>query len=209
MRERLTKNDVEKIQAEIEHRKLVERKELIEAVKEARSHGDLSENFEYHAAKKAKNQNESRIRYLERMLKTAEIVEDHSKEDEIGLNNTVELYCEDDDEAQNNLLPVSVDLQQVQAVVDDVDGSGDRGAFLCDLVQLHRCACLPDRRLSTGKQQENQLVRVGDLYGGIDPERYTGFAFGMGPDRLTMLRYGVNDLRLFFEGDLRFLGQFR
>ena len=52
MRERLTKNDVEKIQAEIEHRKLVERKELIEAVKEARAHGDLSENFEYHAAKK-------------------------------------------------------------------------------------------------------------------------------------------------------------
>ncbi|MDD3354088.1 phenylalanine--tRNA ligase subunit alpha [Zoogloea sp.] len=46
-------------------------------------------------------------------------------------------------------------------------------------------------------------------FGGIDPERYTGFAFGMGPDRLTMLRYGVNDLRLFFEGDLRFLGQFR
>ena len=52
MREKLTKSDVEKIQAEIEHRKLVERKELIEAVKEARSHGDLSENFEYHAAKK-------------------------------------------------------------------------------------------------------------------------------------------------------------
>ena len=47
------------------------------------------------------------------------------------------------------------------------------------------------------------------LGGGIDPERYTGFAFGMGPDRLTMLRYGVNDLRLFFDGDLRFLGQFR
>ena len=45
--------------------------------------------------------------------------------------------------------------------------------------------------------------------GGIDPERYTGFAFGMGPDRLTMLRYGINDLRLFFEGDLRFLSQFR
>lgn len=42
----------------------------------------------------------------------------------------------------------------------------------------------------------------------IDPERYLGFAFGMGPDRLTMLRYGVNDLRLFFDGDLRFLRQF-
>jgi phenylalanyl-tRNA synthetase alpha chain len=46
-------------------------------------------------------------------------------------------------------------------------------------------------------------------HGGVDPERYTGFAFGFGPDRLTMLRYGVNDLRLFFEGDLRFLSQFR
>jgi phenylalanyl-tRNA synthetase alpha chain len=45
--------------------------------------------------------------------------------------------------------------------------------------------------------------------GGIDPERYTGFAFGMGPDRLTMLRYGISDLRLFFEGDLRFLAQFQ
>jgi phenylalanyl-tRNA synthetase alpha chain len=46
-------------------------------------------------------------------------------------------------------------------------------------------------------------------FGGIDPEKYTGFAFGMGPDRLTMLRYGINDLRLFFEGDLRFLSQFQ
>jgi len=96
MREKLTKSDVEKIREEIEHRKLVERKELIEAVKEARSHGDLSENFEYHAAKKEKNRNESRIRYLERMLKTAVIVEDESKEDEIGLNNTVEVYCDEE-----------------------------------------------------------------------------------------------------------------
>ena len=108
MREKLTKSDVEKIQAEIEHRKLVERKELIEAVKEARSHGDLSENFEYHAAKKEKNRNESRIRYLERMLKTAVIVEDHSREDEVGLNNTVELYCEDDGEVETYRLVTSV-----------------------------------------------------------------------------------------------------
>ena len=108
MREKLTKSDVEKIQAEIKHRKLVERKELIEAVKEARSHGDLSENFEYHAAKKEKNRNESRIRYLERMLKTAVIVEDHSREDEVGLNNTVELYCEDDGEVETYRLVTSV-----------------------------------------------------------------------------------------------------
>lgn len=108
MREKLTKSDVEKIREEIEHRKLVERKELIEAVKEARSHGDLSENFEYHAAKKEKNRNESRIRYLERMLKTAVIVEDESKEDEIGLNNTVEVYCEDDEEVDTYRIVTSV-----------------------------------------------------------------------------------------------------
>ena len=62
MREKLTKSDVEKIQAEIEERKLVIRPKCLEAVKEARARGDLSENFEYHAAKKDKNQNESRIR---------------------------------------------------------------------------------------------------------------------------------------------------
>ena len=108
MREKLTKSDVEKIREEIEHRKLVERKELIEAVKAARSHGDLSENFEYPAAKKEKNRNESRIRYLERMLKTAVIVEDESKEDEIGLNNTVEVYCEDDEEVETYRIVTSV-----------------------------------------------------------------------------------------------------
>ena len=108
MGERLTKSDVEKIQAENDDRKLEERKELIEAVKEARSHGDLSENFEYHAAKKEKNRNESRIRYLERMLKNAVIVEDHSASDEVGLNNTVEIYCEDDDEVETYRIVTSV-----------------------------------------------------------------------------------------------------
>ena len=88
----LTKKDVEKIQQEIEYRKLVVRKDAIEAVKEARAQGDLSENFEYYAAKKDKNQNESRIRYLERMLKTATVISEESKEDEVGLNNTVEVY---------------------------------------------------------------------------------------------------------------------
>ena len=100
MGERLTKHDVEKIEKEIEYRKLVVRKDAIEAVKEARAQGDLSENFEYYAAKKEKNQNESRIRYLERMLKTAVVISEESKEDEVGLNNTVTLYMEDDDEEE-------------------------------------------------------------------------------------------------------------
>lgn len=97
MREELTRKDVEKIEKEIEYRKLVVRKEAIEAVKEARAQGDLSENFEYYAAKKDKNQNESRIRYLERMLKTARVISEDSKEDEVGLNNTVQVYFEEDD----------------------------------------------------------------------------------------------------------------
>lgn len=96
----LTKNDIKKMREEIEYRKIVLRKELLEDVKEARAHRDLSENFEYHAAKKEKNKNESRIRYLERMIKTAKIVSDESKEDEVGLNNTVHLYFEEDDEVE-------------------------------------------------------------------------------------------------------------
>ena len=108
MGEKLTKTDYKKIEEEIEHRKVVVRKELLESVKEARAHGDLSENFEYHAAKKEKNINESRIRYLERMLKTAVIIEDESASDEIGINNTIELYFEEDDEVETYRLVTSV-----------------------------------------------------------------------------------------------------
>lgn len=108
MRNQLTKNDVKKIQEEIEYRRLVVRREAIEAVKEARAQGDLSENFEYYAAKKDKNKNESRIRYLERMLKTAQIVSDESKEDEVGINNTVEIYLEDEEETETFKLVTSI-----------------------------------------------------------------------------------------------------
>lgn len=108
MREQLTKGDVEKIKEEIEYRKSVVRKKELEAVKEARAHGDLSENFEYKAAKQDKNRNESRIRYLERMLKNARIVSDESKDDEVGINNTVELYFEDDEETETYRLVTSI-----------------------------------------------------------------------------------------------------
>ncbi len=96
----LTQKDIDAMLAEIEHRKCVVRKELLEDVKTARAHGDLSENFEYKAAKQAKNQNESRIRYLEKMVKTAIIIEDKSQDDEVGINKVVELYFEEDDEVE-------------------------------------------------------------------------------------------------------------
>ena len=124
MREKLTKSDVEKIQREIEHRKLVEIKEIIEAVKEARSHGDLSEKNEYHAAKKEKHKNESRIRYLERMLKTAVIVEDHSGADEVGLNNTVQVYCEDDEEVETYRIVTSVRGSSLNGLISIESPSG-------------------------------------------------------------------------------------
>lgn len=108
MREQLTQEDVKKIEEEIEYRKLVVRKEALEAVKEARAHGDLSENFEYHAAKKDKNKNESRIRYLEKMLKTARIVSTQSEDDEVGLNNKVEVFFEDEEETQVYKLVTSI-----------------------------------------------------------------------------------------------------
>ena len=108
MYNQLTEEDIKKMEEEIEYRRLVVRKEALEAVKEARAHGDLSENFEYHAAKKDKNKNESRIRYLQRMIRTAQIVSDDSKEDEVGINKAVEVYFEDDDECETFKLVTTV-----------------------------------------------------------------------------------------------------
>ena len=108
MYDKLTKNDIRRLEEEIEHRKLVVRKEAIAEVKEARAHGDLSENFEYYAAKRFKNQNESRIRYLAKMVQTARIIEDDSKEDEVGLDNTVTVYFVEDKEEETFKIVTSV-----------------------------------------------------------------------------------------------------
>ncbi len=96
MYDELTPGDIKKMEEEIEYRKLVVRPKALEEVKETRAHGDLSENFEYHAAKKVKNQNESRIRYLERMIRTARVISDDSAEDEVGINNTVTVEFAED-----------------------------------------------------------------------------------------------------------------
>ena len=108
MGEQLTRSDVKKIEEEIQYRKLVVRKDAIEAVKEARAQGDLSENFESYAAKKDKNANESRIRYLERMLKNARVISDSSKSDEAGINNWVTVYFEEDDAEETYKLVTSI-----------------------------------------------------------------------------------------------------
>lgn len=100
MHDELTRMDLEKMQQELDERRLKLMPELIEEVRRTRAFGDLSENYEYKAAKQAQNRNKSRIRYLERMIASAKVIEDRSAADEVGLYDRVELYIEDDDETQ-------------------------------------------------------------------------------------------------------------
>jgi len=100
MRDELTKVDIEKMKEELEYRRFTLRPKLIEDVQTARAFGDLSENFEYKAAKREKNRNDSRMRYLENMIRTAVVIEAESAPDEVGLFDTVEVYLEDEDETE-------------------------------------------------------------------------------------------------------------
>ena len=100
MYDELTEVDIQKMKDEIDYRTREVRPKLIEEVKVARGFGDLSENFEYKAAKREKNRNDSRIRYLERMIKTAKVIDVRSNADEIGLFDKVTIYIEEDDEEQ-------------------------------------------------------------------------------------------------------------
>ena len=94
MYDELTRGDVQKMQEEIDYRTQVLRPKLIEDVQTARAFGDLSENFEYKCAKQEKNRNDSRIRYLQRMIRTARIIDDRSGQDTAGLYDTVEIFME-------------------------------------------------------------------------------------------------------------------
>ena len=100
MNDELTAVDIKKMEQEVAYRRLELRPQLLEDVKTAREFGDLSENFEYKAAKREKNRNDSRIRYLERMIKTAKVIDASSNPDEIGRFDKVTIYIEEDDEEQ-------------------------------------------------------------------------------------------------------------
>ena len=134
----LSEADIQKMKEEIEYRKVVVRKEALTAVKEARDQGDLSENFEYQAAKREKNRNESRIRYLERMVKTARVIEDRSKEDEVGLNNTVTVYFEDEDEEEVYRIVTTVreDVLHGLISIDSPVGKALMGHRVGDIVHV-------------------------------------------------------------------------
>ena len=100
MHNELTKNDIRLMQEELDYRRITLRPQLLEAVKDARAFGDLSENFEYKAAKQDKNRNESRIRFLENMIKTAVVIEDDSNQETVGLYDKVTVYMEEDEETE-------------------------------------------------------------------------------------------------------------
>lgn len=100
MHNELTQKDLQMMKEELDYRRITLRPQLLEAVKEARGFGDLSENFEYKAAKQEKNRNEGRIRFLENMIKTAVVVSDASAEDAVGLYDKVTVYIEEDDETE-------------------------------------------------------------------------------------------------------------
>ena len=108
MNNELTKMDIQKMREELDYRRITLRPQLLEEVKVARSFGDLSENFEYKAAKREKNKNESRIRFLENMIKTAVVIEDNSAADTVGLYDRVTVYLEEDGEEETYQIVTTV-----------------------------------------------------------------------------------------------------
>ena len=138
MAEQSTAKDVARIEAEIEMRKLEMRPKLIEAVKEARAQGDLSENFEYYAAKREKNKNESRIRYLEKVLRFANVIEEEAKEDEVGLEKTIVVRFEDDDtlETYRIVTPIRCNSLQNKISIESPIGKALMGHKVGDRVEV-------------------------------------------------------------------------
>ena len=117
MYDELTKQDIAKIQEEIDHRKLVVRPQILQEVKEARAQGDLSENFEYKAAKRDKNRNESRIRYLQQMIDTAIVVEKSGDDDTVGLFDLVTVYIPEDEEEQTFKIVTTVRVNALAGII--------------------------------------------------------------------------------------------
>lgn len=101
MHNELTPKDIQMMREELDYRRIQLRPQLLDAVKEARAFGDLSENFEYKAAKQEKNRNESRIRFLENMIRTAVVITDRAGADAVGLYDKVTVYVEEDDETES------------------------------------------------------------------------------------------------------------
>ena len=136
MHNELTKIDLQKMREELDYRRITLRPQLLEEVKTARAFGDLSENFEYKAAKQEKNRNESRIRYLENMIKTARVIEDHSAADTVGLYDKVTIWLEEDQEEETWQVVTTVrqDVRQGRISKESPVGAALMGRHVGDRV---------------------------------------------------------------------------
>ncbi|MBO5370634.1 MAG: GreA/GreB family elongation factor [Clostridia bacterium] len=134
----LTAQDIEKMKEEIEYRKVTLRYELLEEVKRTRAFGDLSENFEYKEAKRKKNQNESRIRYLTNMIKTAHIIENNTDVDTVGLYDTVDCYMSDIEEVMQLRVVTTVRTDAASGLISNESPIGKKllGARLGDVIEI-------------------------------------------------------------------------
>lgn len=144
MHDELTRGDIQKMKDEIEHRKTVLRPQLMAEVKRTREYGDLSENYEYKAAKQEKNRNESRIRYLQQMIDTAVIVEESGEDGVVGLFDRVTVYIPEDDEEQTFKIVTTVRVNALEGIISKESPIG---------------AALMGRRIG-----ETVSVRVNDSY---------------------------------------------
>ena len=139
MNNKLTESDIKEMKDELHYRICELRGELLKEVKRTREYGDLSENAEYKCAKQEQNKNERRIRYLTKMIDTAEVIDDFTVGDGIGIFSRVTLYFEDDDEEQTVLLvsTVNIDIDKdiKAASGSSVGASGEPVVTLSDMIE--------------------------------------------------------------------------
>ena len=138
MYDELTNVDINKMKEELEYRITKVRPEILEEVKLTRSYGDLSENAEYHAAKRERGRNESRIRYLRNMIKTAKIIDTTSKADEVGLFDTVTYYVEEDDCEEQVRIVTTLRQNSLEGLISKESpmGSALMGAKIGDRISV-------------------------------------------------------------------------
>ena len=166
MQHELTKVDLQKMQDEIDYRKGTLRPKLIEQVQIARGFGDLSENFEYKAAKQEKNRNESRIRYLERMIRSAVVVSVESAENTVGLFDTVTLWLEEEQEEETVQLVTMLrqDARNGRISKESPLGKAIFGHHVGDrvLVEVNESVCYPVviRAIKKGFDDDTMEIRA-------------------------------------------------
>lgn len=158
MHDKLTKADIRKMQEEIDYRKLVVRKQALKDLKEAAAQGDRSENFEYYAAKRFNGQNNSRIRYLENMIRTAIIIEDDTKENEAGLGKRITLRFDGEEEVE------------IFKLVTAVRGNSLKGLITIDsplgkALLRHKAGERVFVRLENGGGYEVEIVEIAEADG--------------------------------------------